>query len=83
MWEFLWTEELPRRLFLSLDLSFAEALIAKNRNTYAKRQREQDKKYRADKKREKRLNKKDREPTPEPGSEQEHDQDSLPEQDVA
>jgi hypothetical protein len=27
--------------------------IAKNRNTYAKRQREQDKKYRADKKREK------------------------------
>jgi len=32
--------------------------IARNRNTYAKRQREQDKKYRADKKREKKDQKK-------------------------
>jgi hypothetical protein len=35
-----------------------EALIAKNRNTYAKRQREQDKRHRAEKKREKRDQKK-------------------------
>jgi hypothetical protein len=33
---------------------FTEASIAKNRNTFAKRQREQDKKYRAEKKRERR-----------------------------
>ncbi len=37
-----------------------ESIIAKNRNTYAKRQREQDKKQRADDKRAKREDKKEK-----------------------
>jgi hypothetical protein len=37
-----------------------EAIIAKNRNTYAKRQREQEKRQRADDKRAKKEHKKDK-----------------------
>jgi hypothetical protein len=44
-----------RRQFIAQSMFHPpEAPIAKNRNTYAKRQREQDKKFRAEKKREKR-----------------------------
>ena len=43
-----------------------ESIIAKNRNTYAKRQREQEKKQRADDKRLKRERKKDRDEPAQP-----------------
>jgi hypothetical protein len=41
-----------------------EPIIAKNRNTYAKRQREQEKKQRADDKRLRRERKKEKQSTP-------------------
>ena len=40
--------------FISAAVQFTEVSIAKNRNTYAKRQREQDKKFRAERKRQRR-----------------------------
>jgi hypothetical protein len=43
----------------SVTFYLVEADIAKNRNTYAKRQREQDKKVRAEKKRERRDQRRD------------------------
>jgi hypothetical protein len=47
-------------------LQFEESVIAKNnrRNTFAKRQREQDKKYKAESKRARRLKKEEADPAP-------------------
>lgn len=56
-----------RHLVGMVQVLFPEPIIAKNRNTYAKRQREQDKKQRADEKLAKRVEKKEKpEITPEP-----------------
>jgi hypothetical protein len=57
-WKLLTPRRVPTSVSFFRMLLPVEDPIARNRNTYAKRQREQDKKYRADKKREKKDQKK-------------------------